>query len=83
MKARKLIADAIYDPDEINAVGKAIDNAWEQVGPQVGKRPEAIEAARLKLAEIVLRLTNDGTRDPQQLTEEAVKVMLANPTELK
>lgn len=82
MKARQLIASAAYTPDQLKVVGKAFENAWEQVAPLVSKRPETIEAARLKLAAIVLSLTKDGSRDAQQLEDAAVKKMLAGPTKL-
>ena len=82
MKARQLIASAAYTPDQLKVIGKAFENAWEQVAPLVSKRPEAIEAARLKLAAIVLSLAKDGCRDAQQLEDAAVKKMLANPTKL-
>jgi hypothetical protein len=80
MKARQLIANAIYDPDELNTIRMAFDAAWEQIAPEVDAKPEAIEAARLKLAEIVLSLTRNGTKDPQQLTDAAVRLMLSDPT---
>lgn len=83
MKARKLLADAVYDPAELATIGKAFDDAWDQVAPQVSKRAEAIEAARLKLAEIVIGLSRNGMRDPQWLAENAVKAMLARPQDLK
>jgi hypothetical protein len=80
MKARQLLAKAIYDPDELKVIGKAFDDAWEQVAPEVSGRAEALEAARLKLAEIVISLTKNGTKDPQQLTKSAVDLMLSDPT---
>jgi len=80
MKARKLLSDATFDPAELKAIGRAFDDAWEQVSPHVDARPEAIEAARLKLAEIMLGITRDGTRDPDRVIEQAVRQMLAGPT---
>jgi hypothetical protein len=80
MKARRLVAAAVYDPATLRAIGKAFDDAWEQISPQVSARADAIEAARLKLAEIVLSLTKDGTREPGKLTEAAVRLMLAGTT---
>jgi hypothetical protein len=81
LKARKLIEGAAYAPDELKAIGKAFDDAWEQIAPSVSTRPEAIEAARLKLANVVLSLAKNGTGDPEKLTEAALKVMLADPTQ--
>jgi hypothetical protein len=83
MKARKLIAGSVYDPAELKAVGKAFDDAWDQVASQVSTRPEAIEAARLKLAEIVLTLAKGTSRDPEKLTQAAVRLMLASRSRLR
>jgi len=41
MKARQLIADATFDPGQFKAIRKAFDDAWEQIAPQVSKRPDA------------------------------------------
>ena len=51
MKARALIGSASYDPNTLKVLDKAFDDAWDQVRPQVSTRPEAIDAARMKLAE--------------------------------
>lgn len=45
-------------------------------------RPSAIEAARLKLANVVLSLAKNGALDAERLTEEALKIMSADPTHL-
>ena len=82
MKAQRLVAAAVYDPATLRAIGKAFDDAWEQISPQISARADAIEAARLKLAEIVLSLTKDGTRDPGKLAEAAMRLMLAGKTKL-
>lgn len=51
-----------------------------EIAPQVSQRGEAIESARMKFAEIVLRLAqNGGKHDPQALTDAAVQAMLAEP----
>jgi len=82
MKANQFITDATFDPDQLKAIRKAFDDAWEQIAPQISKRAEAIEAARLKLASIVLSVAKRSTQDPKQLSEEAQKLMFADPTEL-
>ena len=82
MKARALVGVASYDPKTLKALWKAFDDAWEQVRPQISKRPEAIEAARMKLAEIVIGMARNGTRDAQALTDAAVQAMRAAQTKL-
>ena len=82
MKARQMIEGASFDPQQLQAIAKAFDDAWEQIAPSVGNRQQAVEAARLKLANVVLSLAKNGTQETERLTEEALKIMFANPTEL-
>ena len=82
MQARALIGGASFDPKTLHDLYKAFDDAWDQIAPEVSKRGEALEAARMKLAEFVLELANKGTLDPEKLTEAAVAMMRAKPTPL-
>lgn len=82
MKAGQLIAGATFDPAQLKAIKTAFDDAWEQIAPNVSSRAEAIEAGRLKLARVVLSVAKRGVLDPKKLTDEALKLMLASPTEL-
>jgi hypothetical protein len=75
MKARQLITNGSYSPDQLKALGKAFDDAWGQIAPAVSKRPRAIEAARLKLADVILGLARNGNFDAQWLADTAVQVM--------
>jgi hypothetical protein len=75
MKARQLIQQASYGPDEVRAMGQALDDAWARIAPSVDDRPAAIDAARLKLADIILDLARQGNFDPGWLAETAVLVM--------
>ena len=77
MKARQLIENAPYDPDQVRALGKAFDDAWAEIAPSIDKRPDAIEEARLDLAHLILNLASRGTVDPQQLARSAVLIMAA------
>ena len=78
MKARALIGTATYEPRCLANLFQAFDRAWEAVSPQIDQRPQAIEAARLKLAEIVLREGNRfGMEDSAKLAEIAAQVMIA------
>ncbi len=84
MKARKLIANATFEPDQVKAVSKAFEDAWTQIAPDVSKHTDAIEAARLKLANVVVALAKSkGIQDPQTLTHAAIEVMFAKPTEVR
>jgi hypothetical protein len=77
MKARRLIKDSSFAPDQLKALGQAFDDAWERIAPSVSNSPEAIEAARFALADIVLGLAKNGSLDPRWLADAAVQVMLS------
>ena len=77
MKARQLIASASYSPEQVKALGTAFENAWELLAPSVSSRPEAIEAARFTLADVVLGLARQGNFDPRWLADTALGVMLS------
>jgi hypothetical protein len=82
MKARKLIEGATFDPQQLKVIGKVFDDAWEQIAPGVSSRADAVEAARVKLANVVLSLAKNGSQDAERLTEEALKIMFADATQL-
>ena len=71
--ARKLIAGASYGGDTLRMIGRAFDDAWTEVAQNYDS-PRAIEAARLKLATIVLSLAGEGERDPAKLKDRAVRI---------
>jgi len=77
MRARQLIESASYGPDQVRVLGRAFDQAWERLAPTVSTRPDAVEAARLALADIVLGLAKHGNLDRQWLADTAVHVMMS------
>jgi len=74
MKARQLIGRASYGPDELNLLFKAFNDAWELVAPTISGRAGAIEAARLKLANIILSLAHNGSRDAEWIRNAALQI---------
>jgi hypothetical protein len=81
MKARQLFDNSIYTPQQLTLIQAAFDGAWEQIARDLSPRPEALEAARLKLAETVLAVAQNGFNDPNNLKERALK-MFADPYRL-
>ena len=79
MKARRLIESASYGPDELKALGKAFDDAWDRIAPTISQRPQAIEAARFALADIMLGLAKHRNFDPVVLADSAVRLMASRP----
>ena len=85
MKARSLIANATFGPAELKIIGKAFDDAWEQLAPHVSSRADAVDAARYRLATMVLGLAKDAGGSPldaERLSESAIQLMRANITKL-
>lgn len=74
MKARQLIGKSSYGPDELKILFKAFDDAWDVIAPTISGRAEAIEAARMKLANIILSLAQNGRRDAEQIKNAALQM---------
>jgi hypothetical protein len=73
MKARQLIGGASFGPDALKVIWRAFDDAWAEIAPNITGRAQGIEAARLKLANIVLSLARDNSHDPLALKNDAVR----------
>jgi hypothetical protein len=73
MKARQRLSGAVLDSKELHIVGTAFDGAWEIIRPGVQRNPKSIEAARLRLADIMLSIDKgDGPLNVIQLRDRAV-----------
>jgi hypothetical protein len=75
MKARKLINGASFGPDAMKAIGKAFDDAWLEIADNFGSDPQQIETARLRLAEAVLSVADDDSRDVEVVKRAALQRM--------
>jgi hypothetical protein len=75
MKARKLIEGAAYGPEALKVIGRAFDEAWAQIAPNFGDDPHDIERARLRLANAMLSMASDDSRDVQALKTAALEAM--------
>jgi hypothetical protein len=75
MKARELINNSSYGPNELKVMFEAFDEAWNELAPTVGVDPAATEAARLKLANTILSLAKYQRSDPDSLKAAALRIM--------
>ena len=75
MKARDVIENATYGPTTIRVMGQAFDGAWAEIAGSFDNDPEASEAARLNLANAVLSVTTEDSRDVWTLKEKALQAM--------
>ena len=77
MKARQRIESATYDPQQLDALRTAFDVAWKQISPAARER--GAEAARLKLANVVLAVAPTDPIQADRIAADAINVMLAGP----
>jgi hypothetical protein len=75
MKARVLIESAALGPEDLKRAGQAFDGVWTQIAGRY-KSPGAIEAARMRLATLILSLVPD-TRDASEIQAIAVQEMMS------
>jgi hypothetical protein len=75
MQARRLIAGASYGPEALKVIGQSFDEAWTSIEANFGSDQLAIEAARLKLAQAVLSVASEDSRDVEALKLRALEVM--------
>ena len=74
MEARRLMGSASFGPDALRVLFQAFDEAWAVLAPRYGNDASAIQAARLRLANIVLGLTREDTRDVAALRDSALRL---------
>jgi hypothetical protein len=75
MKARLLIDGASFGPEALKAIGQAFDAAWQEIAGNFGDNPLDIEAARLRLANAVLSVAFEDSRNVDVLKRAALQTM--------
>ena len=80
MKARQQIEGATFDPAQLKAIGQAFDDVWEQIAPEVSARAGAVEAARYRLAHLVLSVAKKGILERDKIKDEVLQLVQASPT---
>jgi len=75
MRARQLIDHASFGPDALRVMGEAFDAAWAEIAGNFGNDPVVIEAARMKLANAVLSIASEDSRDVDALKQAALQAM--------
>lgn len=78
MRARQLLdrsGPSLFGLETMKVVYEAFDSAWAMIEPRYGGDPKAIAAARLKLAESILAVARDDSRDPEQIKVLALQLM--------
>jgi hypothetical protein len=75
MKARQLIDGASYGPETLKAIGQAFDEAWASIAGNFGNDPDDIERGRVKLADALLSVASEESRDVEALKKGALQAM--------
>ena len=75
MDARHIIDSASYGPEALKAIGQAFDAAWRDIAGNFGDDPRDIEVARLKLANALLSVACEESRDVEVLKNGALQAM--------
>ena len=73
-QARALVTGASYDADTVKMLGRVFDEAWSEIAPN-HTSSLAAQAARLKLANVILSFAAEGERDPAELKLRSVRTM--------
>src|SRR5262245_44493028 len=75
MRARQRRDGAALGPEALKAIGEAFDAAWAEIAPTFGNDPVAIEGARMNLANVLLSIATEDSRDGDALKNAALQRM--------
>lgn len=74
-KARAAMSGASFEPGTLKILCEVLDEVWASVSAEYGNDPHEIEAARLRLATIIIDLGRDGQLDALQIARTAGRLM--------
>ena len=75
MKARQLIDGASFGPEALKVISQAFDTAWLEIAGNFGDDSGDIERARNKLANALLSVASEDSRDEELLKQAALQRM--------
>jgi hypothetical protein len=75
MQARKLVAGAAYGPETLKVICVAFDSAWDQIKHHFDYDPLCVEAARLRLANAILGVAREDSRDATELKNLGLRAL--------
>jgi hypothetical protein len=75
MRARQLIDGASFGPEALKAIGEAFDAAWAEIAGNFGNDPGNIDDALYRLANALLSVASEDSRDVEVLKRAALKQM--------
>jgi hypothetical protein len=75
MKARQIVESGSFGPETLKVAYQAFDEAWQCIASSIGNDPVSIEAARVKLANAILAVCQEQSRDPHALKTAALAIL--------
>jgi hypothetical protein len=82
MTARAIIDGASFGPDALKVIGQAFDLAWAEIVPNFASDPVVTAGARLTLANAILSVATEYSRDVEVLKKAGLEAMARNYTSL-
>jgi hypothetical protein len=64
-----------FGPEALQVVRQAFDEVWLAIAGNFGDDPSRIEAERTRLADALLSVAKDQTRDVEQLKRDAMQIV--------
>ena len=74
-KARQLIDGASFGPEALKVTGEAFDAAWAEIAGNFSDDPTDLEKARLRLANALISIADEDSRDVEVLKRAALQRM--------
>lgn len=75
MSARQLIDSASFGPEALKVMGEAFDAAWAEIADTYGNDPVVIEGARMQIANAILAIATEDSRDVEVLKRAALQAI--------
>jgi hypothetical protein len=74
-EARQLTDGASFGPEALKAIGTVFDAAWAEISNNFGDDSVDVEKARFRLAQALLSIANEDSRDVEVLKRAALQRM--------
>ena len=74
-KARRIFQGACYAPETVAMLGEVLGEVWSSVASEFANDTQAVEAARTRLACIILDLAKDRQLSALQIARTAARLM--------
>ena len=71
-----------FGPEALKTLRQAFDEAWQTIADNFGDDPTLIDAAQTRLANALLSVAKDQTRDVEQLKRAAMQIVARDIADL-